>query len=51
MAAAFPPQADDDRARDWLRRQLQWEGVLDALRDAHRGDPPDDQRRREPAAA
>jgi hypothetical protein len=51
MTAAFPPQADDERARDWLRRQLQWETVLDALRDAHRREPPDDRGLQEPAAA
>ena len=52
MSAAFPPQTDDARARDWLRRQLEWEDVLDALRDARRVElpaarPP----QREPAAA
>jgi hypothetical protein len=52
MTAAFPPQPDEERARDWLRRQLQWEDVLDALRDAHRGERPAARpQRREPAAA
>jgi hypothetical protein len=51
MTAAFPPQPDDDRARDWLRRQLEWEGVLDALRLACRGEPPEDPGQRESAAA
>ena len=25
---------DNDRAREWLRRQLEWEEILAALRDA-----------------
>jgi hypothetical protein len=30
-------RADDDRARSWLLRQLQWEQILGGLRDAGRG--------------
>ena len=52
MTAAFPPQPDADRARDWLKRQLQWEDVLDALREAGRGERPAARpQQREPAAA
>jgi hypothetical protein len=52
MAATFPPPPDDEQARDWLRRQLEWEATLDALRHARRGERPATRRReREPAAA
>jgi hypothetical protein len=43
-------RADDDRARSWLLRQLEWEQILGALREAGRGEvatPADE----EPAAA
>jgi len=49
---AFPPRPDREQARDWLRRQLEWEAVLDALRDARFGDAPAARPpQREPAAA
>jgi hypothetical protein len=52
MTATFPPQRDDEQALHWLRHQLQWEELLDALRHARRGErPAAGRRQREPAAA
>ncbi len=31
------PSADEERARRWLQRRLEWEDILAALRDAGRG--------------
>ncbi|HEV7526456.1 MAG TPA: hypothetical protein VGP92_15925 [Acidimicrobiia bacterium] len=45
-------RTDDDRARQWLQRRLEWEGILSALRDAGAGrrfEPAPD--KQEPAAA
>jgi hypothetical protein len=44
--------SDDERAREWLKRRLEWEGILSALREASRGDRPAPvTHRREPTAA
>jgi len=52
MSAAFPPRPIPEEARDWLRRRLDWEEILDALRAAQRGERPTARaRQREPAAA
>jgi hypothetical protein len=42
---------EEDRARRWLQRQLEWEDILGALRDARRGDPAEPTAAQEPAAA
>jgi hypothetical protein len=52
MSAAFPPRTLPEQAADWLRRRLEWEDILDALRAAERGERPTARpRQREPAAA
>jgi hypothetical protein len=52
MSAKFPPRPADERARDWLRKQLEWEAILETLRAARRGERrPAASRQREPAAA
>ena len=40
MSAAFPRRPVDERALDWLKKQLEWEAMLDALRYARRGERP-----------
>ena len=52
MSAAFPPRPVLEQARDWLRNQLEWEDILDALRAEQAGEHPAARpRQREPAAA
>jgi hypothetical protein len=52
MPATFSPRPVDERARDWLRKQLEWEAMLDALRGARRHEASAAlPRQREPAAA
>ncbi len=35
--ARMQAQSDDERARDWLKRRLEWEEIFGALRDAGSG--------------
>jgi plasmid stability protein len=52
MSAAFHPRSDREQAREWLRRRLDWENVLAALRAAQRVEAQTvDRDLREPAAA
>jgi hypothetical protein len=51
MSAAFPPRPGHEQARDWLRRQLEWEALLAALRDARRVKHPASRRRQRESAA
>jgi hypothetical protein len=45
-------RADDQLALDWLKRCLEWEEILNALRATARGDVPlPDDGQQEPAAA
>jgi hypothetical protein len=52
MSAAFPPRPDHEQAREWLKRQLEWEDVLTWLRREPRHEAAfADRDLREPAAA